>query len=130
MASISPLAQFSTCEISDALLKLNVPNAGHLSDINIFSPNSSTHICGPAYTVKMVLATDTAAPKLNQHFVDTAPQGSIIVIDAPSGMSPPSKSSLRCLTYYSSQKCCLGWSHDCRCPVTRRLGCGHLRSLS
>jgi len=31
----------------------------------------------------MVMASDKASPKLSTHFVDTAPNGSVIVIDAP-----------------------------------------------
>ncbi|KAG6335571.1 hypothetical protein ID866_3511 [Astraeus odoratus] len=53
----------------------------------MFSPCPSTaspaKICAPAYTVKMVPASDTTAPKLSAHFVDTATPGSVIVIDAP-----------------------------------------------
>lgn len=82
--STSTLIEFSTCEISDALVKLNVPHGGHIPDISMFSsPPSGSRICAPAYTVRMVAASDTSAPKLSAHFVDTAPAGSIIVIDAP-----------------------------------------------
>jgi regulator of RNase E activity RraA len=51
----------------------------------MMSPSDpTTRICGPAYTVKMVLGSDDAAPKLDKHFVDEATPNSIIVIDAPS----------------------------------------------
>ena len=87
-SSASSLANFSTCEISDALIKLGLPHGGHLPDIQMFSPGTSnqaeTRLCGPAYTVQMVLSSDTAAPKLSSHFVDTATDGSVVVIDAPS----------------------------------------------
>ncbi|KAL0956326.1 hypothetical protein HGRIS_002478 [Hohenbuehelia grisea] len=88
--STQGLAGFSTCEISDALIKLGVPHGGHIPDIQMYSPETSssdastTRLCGPAYTVKMVLGTDTSAPKLQNHFVDTAPAGSVIFIEAPS----------------------------------------------
>ena len=42
-------------------------------------------ICGPAYTVKMVHASDKEAPKPEKHFVDTVVDGSVVVIDAPPG---------------------------------------------
>ena len=78
------LAQFSTCEISDALIKLSIPHGGYIPDINAISP---ARICGPAYTVQMVLATSpTSGSKLSSHFVDTVPSGSIIVIDVPPGL--------------------------------------------
>lgn len=80
------LAKFSTCEISDALIKLSIPHGGYIPDINTISPDSSVGICGPAYTVQMVLAaSQTSGSKLSSHFVDTAPSGSIIVIDVPPG---------------------------------------------
>ena len=82
----SALIQFSTCELSDALIKLGLPHGGHIPDISRQSKwegSAGQRICGPAYTVKMVPASDTNAPKLSQHFVDTAESGSVIVIEAP-----------------------------------------------
>lgn len=88
-AMSTALSDFSTCEISDALIKLSVPHGGHIPDIHMVSPTSSNHfgikICGPAYTVKMVLSSSTDAPSLSEHFVDTAPPGAVIVIDVPEG---------------------------------------------
>jgi len=80
------LADFSTCEISDALIKLGVPSGGHIPDIYMVSPvtDAGFRICCPAYTVKMV-DSDEDAPSLSEHFVDTAPAGSVIVIEAPKG---------------------------------------------
>ncbi|KAI0744205.1 RraA-like protein [Daedaleopsis nitida] len=78
------LAAFSTCEISDAMIKLGAPNGGHIPDVHMLSPSdTSTRLCGPAYTVQMVLGSNNDAPKLSAHFVDTAPAGSVIVINAP-----------------------------------------------
>ncbi|GLB37664.1 putative aldolase/RraA [Lyophyllum shimeji] len=82
--SSSALVEFSTCEISDALIKLGVPSGGFIPDISMISAQTpGLRICGPAYTVRMVSASDTAAPRLSEHFVDTAPAGSVIVVDAP-----------------------------------------------
>ncbi|KAJ7218102.1 ribonuclease E inhibitor RraA/Dimethylmenaquinone methyltransferase [Mycena pura] len=78
--SVSRLAHFSTCEISDALIKLGISSGGFIPGISLFS---SGKICAPAYTVQMVLASNTSAPRLSDHFVDTAPPGSVIVIDVP-----------------------------------------------
>ncbi|KAF9459809.1 RraA-like protein [Collybia nuda] len=83
-SATSALINFSTCEISDALIKLGVLHGGHIPDIhNVSLSGNGTRICGPAYTVKMVLTSNTEAPKLSVHFVDTAPLGCILVIDAP-----------------------------------------------
>ncbi|KDR75150.1 hypothetical protein GALMADRAFT_249085 [Galerina marginata CBS 339.88] len=92
-SNASPLAAFSTCEISDALIKLSVPHGGYIPDIQMVSPessNSAVRICSPAYTVQMVLASNTTAPKQASHFVDIAPAGSVVVIDAP----PEAKSAV------------------------------------
>ena len=81
---IQQLSGFSACEISDALIKLGFYNGGHIPDIHLVSPSESSQIiCGPAYTVQMVFSSETNAPNLSSHFVDTAPHGSVIVIDAP-----------------------------------------------
>ncbi|KAI6033152.1 ribonuclease E inhibitor RraA/Dimethylmenaquinone methyltransferase [Pisolithus orientalis] len=82
------LSDFSSCEISDALIKLGVPHGGHIPDISMFSPTPpastrSGKICAPAYTVKMVPANDNTSPRLSAHFVDTVTPGSVIVIVAP-----------------------------------------------
>lgn len=92
------LADFSTCEISDALVKLGlthnakenpVQRGGFIPDIRMMSPSpndmagQNTKICGFAYTVKMARADDPYSPKPAQHFVDAAPPGSIAVISAP-----------------------------------------------
>ena len=78
------LADFSSCEISDALIKLSVSHGGHIPDIRLVT-HATRRICGPAYTVKFVLASDTDAPKLASHFVDTVTEGSVIIIDVPPG---------------------------------------------
>ena len=104
-------SDFSTCEVSDALIKLGVPHGGHIPDIHCISPLSGSEsggrpaqgagpvrLCGPAYTVRMVFASDRDAPKLQQsHFVDLAPEGSVAFVSAPSGWSPP-----RCFSESSS----------------------------
>jgi regulator of RNase E activity RraA len=74
---MSRLAAFTTCEISDALIKLGVASGGYIAGLDLFT---SGKICAPAYTVQMVLSSDTSAPKLSEHFVDSAPAGSVIVI--------------------------------------------------
>ncbi|CAE6407174.1 unnamed protein product [Rhizoctonia solani] len=95
---IEQLVQFSSCEISDALIKLGlthnakdapVQRGGYIPDINMLSPSptvgdgQNTRICGYAYTVKMVRGDDLHAPKPSQHFVDAAPAGSVAVISVP-----------------------------------------------
>ncbi|PWN50300.1 hypothetical protein IE53DRAFT_411013 [Violaceomyces palustris] len=108
-STLAHLARLSTCEpreyqklfrremlkaerpgdfISDALVKLKVPNGGHIPGIEIFSPShldGETKICGPAFTVKMVAFNDKTSPKSERHYVDAAEPNSVMVITAPEG---------------------------------------------
>ncbi|KAM0756307.1 RraA-like protein [Meredithblackwellia eburnea MCA 4105] len=82
---IKQLSDYASCEISDALVKLKVPHAGFIPDLDIVSHGKNKHskVIGEAYTVKMVDSADKDAPKLEGHFVDLAPSGSIMVISSP-----------------------------------------------
>ncbi|KAH8918564.1 RraA-like protein [Atractiella rhizophila] len=80
----SLISAYSTCELSDALVKLGHASGGHLSSIQPISPSNKDSICGPAYTVEMVsLPTDLPPPTLPGHYVDCAPRGSVMVISTP-----------------------------------------------
>ncbi|KAF9978461.1 hypothetical protein BGZ65_007001 [Modicella reniformis] len=77
---------YSSCDVADALLTLEVSNAGYIPDIHLWSPQYKagyTRIFGPAYTVKMVSVKDTESPKPDQHFVDAVPEGSVVCISQP-----------------------------------------------
>ncbi|KAK0530739.1 hypothetical protein OC834_003206 [Tilletia horrida] len=76
------IREFSTCEVSDALIKLKVPHGGHVPGIDIFSPehiDGETRVCGPAFTVKK----DKDAPKPPKHFVDASEPGSVMFVTCP-----------------------------------------------
>jgi regulator of RNase E activity RraA len=89
--------QYTACDIADALLKLKVPGAGFLPDLNpIFkSANSSNEIAlAPVSTVVFVPknSTDLAkypAPNIpdGKHWVDLTIPNSIIVISQPEGQN-------------------------------------------
>ncbi|ORY06352.1 RraA-like protein [Basidiobolus meristosporus CBS 931.73] len=85
--SLLKLENYGSCEVGDALTKLNTPC--FLPDLCLYSPeylSGETKVIGPAYTVQMVSVKDTQAPPTPQeHFVDTAPEGSVVVISAPAG---------------------------------------------
>ena len=129
----SKLVDFSTCEISDALIKLKLPHGGYLPDINMFSPlNSGLRICGPAYTVRLVLGSDTTAPKLSTHFVDATPAGSIIVISSPPGwvlFQVSGQITRFVFLPFRGQECRMGWAYDCRCNGSLSQGGNHLREM-
>jgi regulator of RNase E activity RraA len=78
-----------TIQIGDALVKLNVPYGGYLHGIKMFSPAhqaGGTKIFGPAYTVQMVEASNTTAPKTAKHFADGIEKDSVVFISQPKGM--------------------------------------------
>jgi regulator of RNase E activity RraA len=78
------LAGLSTCQISDALISLGIPSGGFIPDIRPISL-SQERIAGQAYTVRFVVAANTEAPALKGHFLDHAPKGSVVFIEAPPG---------------------------------------------
>ncbi|KWU46344.1 RraA-like protein [Rhodotorula sp. JG-1b] len=77
------VATFSSCEIADALIKLGNDTGGYLADLQQFSGHAGQTLVGEAYTVEMVDSRDKDAPKLDQHFIDTAEPGSIVVVQTP-----------------------------------------------
>ncbi|KAH0383005.1 RraA-like protein [Aureobasidium sp. EXF-12298] len=82
------LKRFTSCDVGDALVKLNVTYGGYLHGLKMFSPHqqaSAAKIFGPAYTVQMVDANDTTSPKPSQHFVDGIQEGQVVFISQPKG---------------------------------------------
>jgi regulator of RNase E activity RraA len=76
-------------QIGDALVRLQIPHGNYLSGLQMFSPLSSagpSRICGPAYTIRMVTASDTTSPSLSRHFADTIPYGSVVFVSQPAGL--------------------------------------------
>jgi regulator of RNase E activity RraA len=60
-----------SCDVSDALCKLNFRNGGFLSGLTLWSPQrqaGTTKIVGPAYTVQYA-PHDDPAPKNPTHYV-------------------------------------------------------------
>ncbi|KAG0050781.1 hypothetical protein BGZ83_004442 [Gryganskiella cystojenkinii] len=89
-AESSSLPFYASCDVADALLVLGVANAGYIPDLHLWSPQykaGNTRIFGPAYTVKMVPASDNVSPKPDQHFVDAIPEGSVVCISQPATMT-------------------------------------------
>jgi hypothetical protein len=69
------LCTYSTCDISDALLKLGIPTGGFLPGLSLWSPHRQegpTRVAGQAYTVKFVRNHQTNAPVLAEHYVRVA----------------------------------------------------------
>jgi len=83
-ARLERLAAFSTCQVADAFDKLKI--RGHMPDIIMLSPDTNARMVGPAHTVLMVPA-GVPVDRLTVHHVDAAPQGAVVVISCPSGVT-------------------------------------------
>ncbi|KAF5855683.1 hypothetical protein ETB97_008618 [Aspergillus alliaceus] len=82
--TVQSLQPYSTCDISDALLKLSSKTGGFLPNLTIWSPKrqkGTTKIIGPAYTVKYV-PLDDPAPKVESHYIDSVPEGTVIFVSS------------------------------------------------
>ncbi|GAA5868944.1 hypothetical protein JCM8547_003228 [Rhodosporidiobolus lusitaniae] len=80
---IERLAVFSTCELADALVKLKHPTGGYIPDLERFSGDEGMTLVGEAFTVEMVDARETDAPKIEGHFVDAVERGTVCFISIP-----------------------------------------------
>ncbi|KAK3355991.1 ribonuclease E inhibitor RraA/Dimethylmenaquinone methyltransferase [Neurospora tetraspora] len=82
---VKALQQYTTCDVSDALIKLKYRNGGFLSGLTMWSPHrqeGATKIVGPAYTVQYV-PLDDPRPKHPTHYIDDVPKGCVIFVSAP-----------------------------------------------
>ncbi|CCG84285.1 protein of unknown function [Taphrina deformans PYCC 5710] len=71
------LRRFSTCDVSDALLKLGVKNGGFLPDIiQRTSPKADTElpIVGKAWTVRFVEKSSSETADFKGHYIDRVPE--------------------------------------------------------
>lgn len=80
------LSSFSTCDISDGLLKLGYTNGGFLPDIHPRTRNHAPTI-GRAWTIQFVEKSSSIAPSFEGHFIDSIPRANdlpiIPIIGAP-----------------------------------------------
>ncbi len=95
--TLTALQKYTACDIADALLKLKVPNAGFLPDLELFAspmtgPNHDL-VIAPASTVVMAAKSDgktvgyqgeSNIPE-GRHWVDLTEPESIVVISQPEG---------------------------------------------
>ena len=93
---LKALQNYTACDISDALLKLKVPNCGLLPDLSLCTPPSASLsrqvLIAPASTVLFApkASTDLSGyPESNipagKHYVDLTAPDTIVVISQPQG---------------------------------------------
>ncbi|KAF5662957.1 dlpA-like protein [Fusarium heterosporum] len=86
---ISKLRAYTTCDVSDALLKIGLAHGGFLPNISMWSPlrqEGDAKLIGPAYTVKFVRSNYTSTPKPKEHYIDNVPKDHVIFISSPHGV--------------------------------------------
>ncbi len=82
---VNRLRSYSACQAADAFDKLKI--RGHMPDIILLSPDPDYRMVGEAHTVRMVPAGGGPLPKREVHHIDAAPEGSIVVISIPPGVT-------------------------------------------
>lgn len=90
---IAQLRQYNACDISDALLKLKVPGAGFVADLNLYSPpagDSASVTIAPVSTVLFAAKGQDLAELASNipkgvHWADLTVPGTIVVLKQPEG---------------------------------------------
>ncbi|KAK1978204.1 DlpA domain-containing protein [Colletotrichum cereale] len=92
-ARIASLQKFTACDISDALVKLKVPGAGFLPDLQLLGQSNASGapvIIAPASTILFARKGETLdSPPANipkdAHWADLTQPGTVVVIRQPDG---------------------------------------------
>ncbi|PHH63891.1 hypothetical protein CDD81_5339 [Ophiocordyceps australis] len=92
---VTQLQQYSACDVSDALLKLNVPGGGFVADLHLYSPGEEQ-----ASTIVARVSTLLFAPKhgprpthpesniaAGVHWADVTEPDSFVVMQQPAGQT-------------------------------------------
>lgn len=93
---LQTLQKYTACDIADALLKLQVPNAGFLPDLHLFAPHDSSIkqeiTIAPASTVTFAFKDGSNVSELPQanipagkHYIDLTQPETIVVMKQPEG---------------------------------------------
>lgn len=99
--AIAKLQQYTACDISDALLKLKVPKAGFIADLNPYHANANaeeatTVTVAPVSTVLFTPKDEDASAGVERpapnfpkdtHWVDNAVPGTFAVLRQPEGQT-------------------------------------------
>lgn len=94
--TLAKLKQYTACDISDALLKLKVPGAGFIADLNSYSIPSGeakgTLTIAPVSTILFAAKGQTPqSPPCNMpkdsHWADNTEPGTFVVMKQPSGQT-------------------------------------------
>ncbi|KIE03681.1 Demethylmenaquinone methyltransferase, partial [Metarhizium majus ARSEF 297] len=95
-ATLARLEQYTACDISDALLKLKVPGAGFIADLNPYSTkpgkDADTLTIAPVSTILFaakgeVLSEPQPNVPKDTHWSDATEPGTFVVMKQPSGQT-------------------------------------------
>ncbi|KAG7737442.1 hypothetical protein KL923_003831 [Ogataea haglerorum] len=76
-------SQYSSCDVSDALLKFGVSNGGFFPNLTRFSTSGAT-MAGKAYTVLFAARDDPNYEEIKGGYIDNLPEDAVLVI----GLTP------------------------------------------
>lgn len=85
---VEQLGRYTTCDVSNALVKLGHPGGGFLPGLTLWSPErqaGDTRVAGPAYTVRYAPLSDPAPPQPPPHYADAVPAGAVVFVSCPAG---------------------------------------------
>lgn len=85
---IDQLKAYTTCDVSNALVKLRHPTGGFLPGLTLWSPDrqaGDTRIVGPAYTVLYAPLADPSPRYSAGHYIDGVPAGAVVFVSSPPG---------------------------------------------
>ena len=93
--ALGELEKYTACDISDALLKLKVPQAGFLRDMNMYGVPGDKVVIAPVSTIMFVpkgaeMSTTGDKPSnipRGKHWTDVTEPGTIAVLHQPEGQS-------------------------------------------
>lgn len=78
------LSAYSTCDVSDALLKLGIKQGGVLNDLTLRTRIQDGMMIGRAYTVRFsTLPVETTNIPAGQHYIDSLPKDAVILLQQP-----------------------------------------------
>lgn len=95
-ATVARLQKYTACDISDALLKLKVPGAGFIADLNPYGSlpgdEAASIAIAPVSTVLFVAKGETPSkPQSNvpqdAHWADATEPGTFVVMKQPPGQT-------------------------------------------
>ncbi|VVT47213.1 uncharacterized protein SAPINGB_P001599 [Magnusiomyces paraingens] len=84
------LAQYTPCDVADALVKYGIPHGGYIPHLVQYSKtlDATGSVAGRAYTVEYA-PLDDPRPAVKGGYIDTAPAGGVVVLGTSASVQIP-----------------------------------------